>query len=78
MSYPMDTDERIFVVGLGAIGLLLCVAVYGAILSGLTKNECLRAGYRTGGATITFARYCATRIDQTDVVRPLHEVRRQQ
>lgn len=65
----------------GVIPFLLAIVLggwfVGQILVGLsTDAQCARLGYRDSGVTWDFSRYCATRVDQTDVVVPLATARK--
>lgn len=71
----MDSSERLLCVALVLAYVMVVFVVVSAVLGSLTVNECMSYGYRTGNVTITMARYCETRLEQTDVVVPLSEAR---
>lgn len=64
--------ELIFAVLSGLLGIFVIIflLIYSAIDMN-TTNRCLSAGWREGKVSWNFSRFCITRTDQTDIVRPL-------
>jgi hypothetical protein len=58
------------------IGVVLLVLAAFIPLNATAHIECLRLGYPSHRVTLLMERYCVKRVDQTDVVVPLHEARR--
>lgn len=50
-------------------------AMYSAVIQGITEDLCAAKGWRDSKVTITFQRYCINRTDQTDIIKPLSEIR---
>jgi hypothetical protein len=81
--YPEDRiPSAPFDWGIAAIltGLALAVLVVGwsVVMVGVvmaTERACLKAGYREAHVDFTLNRYCVKRVEQTDVVIPLEQVR---
>jgi hypothetical protein len=63
--------------GLTAVSVLFILAIIGhASCRMLAEPTCLRAGYPEVKLTWTLRAFCVKRIDQTDVVVPIEEVRK--
>jgi hypothetical protein len=57
----------------GGLALLVIAVVITALLR--AQSACLDAGYRDATVTWHLRAYCVKRVDQTDVVVPLAEVK---
>lgn len=61
----------------GTLGLLFivwCIALIPRLL--YVESQCLKLGYREAHVDWAMRAYCVTRVEQTDVVIPLGEARR--
>lgn len=56
-------------------GVVVFVLYMGVLLvvHAATYQECLRRGWRDSNVTVLYERYCITRNDQTDIVKPLRD-----
>jgi len=71
----LNEDAAVFVGVATLMAIVVCLLVMLGVAA-VTQSACLSHGYPHGAVTVTFERYCSKRIDQTDVVVPLSEVRR--
>jgi hypothetical protein len=65
------------IISLVVIGMC-CVVAFIAVAGyfGLTTDaRCKARGWREGSVTWNLQRYCITRTDQSDIVKPLSEIR---
>lgn len=69
----METSEKIFI--FLSLAALTIVCVY-LSMSASVNSECLRLGWTKGEITWNFEQYCVKRIDQTDKVSPLSELKK--
>jgi len=55
--------------------LIIAFAVFAGYERTVTKNACLRAGYPEAWVTPSLDKYCIKRVDQSDVVTPLEQIK---
>lgn len=58
----------------GIVAILVSCAAYGTSTA-LATQECLSLGWPSARVDLTLKQYCVKRVDQTDEVRPLKELR---
>jgi hypothetical protein len=68
---PVDAGLTVVIVA-GCAFLVWALIGFGLHVA--TEDRCLAAGYRDAVVTATYQRYCVTRTEQTDIVKPLSEV----
>ena len=73
MSVYRDPDFWKLCALIGGLTIFCMYMSTGLVLAGLTQQECLRRGWREGSITLLLERYCITRNDQTDIVKPLRD-----
>jgi len=59
-----------------AMTVILVLYVYAACVLVLASSDCLDAGYPSAKIDYRFETYCIKRVDQTDVVVPLRDVKK--
>ena len=68
-------EDLIFILVFAFIGVLLIYALSLAAVSSIGDLECKRLEFREAQVTFDWEVYCIKRVDQTDVVKNLRELR---
>lgn len=80
MNTLTDFLEDYLMIGIAAVGVLVSVGIlYIFVLAAYeirTVAQCLALGYPKASVTYNMTRYCIKRVDQTDTVTPLSELRK--
>lgn len=71
----MDNDHLAYLayISLGACAVFVAFFCLYVVLLATTENVCLAKGWREASVSISLKRYCVTRVDQSDIIKPLAE-----
>ena len=69
------SDSWVGLVGVIGVSVIIAWLFLQVVVGVTTEQACFRLGYPHSGVSYTFERYCIKRVDQTDMVVPLRQLR---